>query len=318
MFLGHPTFASWLTAKLLATYGRKRFNIAPTQRQAYVSAHRNPETNEWQHPIDLKRVSFTNLSQYNTEYSVFKYVLETELDVLQQAPYNQLTIYTEIINHTASETFIKPIDNDTFLVGIHSGRIQQISHLFLTTDAVTKMLEPLSHLSKINERFLKSFAMELAVKATIYKEFANIFTQHPAIQNNAIKSNKAVPEKYKKEYLVGEFLTKEIQTRTQALVESSFFEEDNDAEALTNEMQKLCIASLYLHYAQQSKPGETLSAAKRVFCTFHSLTESSPTNTKLLLETMNQTHPIIKAEGIETPFADLDTEHETVSNEIRA
>jgi len=321
MFFGHPNLSSWLTAKLLARYGRKRFNIQnQTQRQDYISAHQNPETNEWQQPIDLKRVSFTNLSLYSTEYSVFKYLLETELDVLQKAPFNQLTVYTEIIKHSAADTFIKPIDADSFLVGIHSGRIQQISNLFLTTDVVPKILEPLSNLPKINERFLKSFAMELAVKATIYTEFAKIFNQHPSIQNslNHLRNKEGISEKYKNDCLVGEFLIKEIQTRTKALVESAFFEESNDTDSLTKEMLQLCIATLYLNYAQHSKPTDEISAAERVFCTFNALTKTSQTNTQLLLETMNRTHPIMESEGIKYPFVNLYTLHQTFTNEMLA
>ncbi|MEA3404440.1 MAG: hypothetical protein U9R28_01735 [Pseudomonadota bacterium] len=321
MFLGHPNFSSWLTAKLLAKYGRKRFKIQnKQQRQDYISAHYNPETKQWQQPIDLKRVSFTNLSIYNTEYSVFKYLLETELDVLQKAPYNQLTIYTEIINYPSSDTFINPIDANTFLVGIYTGRIQKISNLFLTTDTVTKILEPLNNLSQINEQFLKSFAMELAVKASIYNEFAKIFNQHPVTKRNLkqLTNKETISDKYKNDCLVGEFLTKEIQTRTKALVESAFFEEGHDADTLINEMLQLCIASLYVYYVQQSQETDELSAAERVFCTFNALTEKSQSNTQLMLETMNRTHPIMESEGIEHPFTGLYTLHETFSNEMRA
>ncbi|MEA1989917.1 MAG: hypothetical protein U9N57_12040 [Pseudomonadota bacterium] len=321
MFLGQPNFSSWLITKLLAKYSRKRFNIQnQKQRQDYISAHQNPETNEWKQPIDLKRVCFTNLSQYNTEYSVLKYLLETELDVLQKAPYSQLTVYTEIINDTVSDTFIKPIDADTFLVGIHTGRIQQISNLFLPTDVVPKILHPLSNLSKINEKFLKSFAMELAVKATIYTEFAKIFNQHPAIKNSLdyLRNKEGISEKYKDDLLAGKFLTTEIQTRTKVLVESAFFEETNDADILTKEMLQLCIATLYLYYAQQSKPTDELSAAERVFCTFNALSEKSQSNTKTLLEAMNNTHPTLESEGIKYPFTDLYEQHETFSYEIRA
>lgn len=321
MFLGHPNFTSWLAAKLLAKYGRKRFNIQnQKQRQDYISAHFDPETNEWKQPIDLKRVSFTNLSLYNTEYSVFKYLQETEIDVLQKAPYNQLTVYTEIINHSDSDTFIKPIDADTCLVGIHSARIQQISNLFLTTDVVPKMLEPLSNLSKINDNFLKSFAMELAIKATIYTEFAKIFNRHPVIKNslNHLKNKETISEKYKNGCLVGEFITAEIQTRTKALIESAFFEETNDADALTKEMLQLCIAVLYLYYAQQSQTTDALSAAERLFCCFNTLSKKSASNTQAMIETMNRTHPIIESEGIKYPFTDIYKQHETFSNEVLA
>lgn len=321
MFLGHPNITSWLTAKLLATYGRKRFNIqSQKQRQDYISAHFDPEMNEWKQPVDLKRVSFTNLSLYNTEYSVFKYLLESELDILQKPPYNLLTVYTEIINHSASDTFIKPIDADTFLIGINTGRIQQISNLFLTTDVVTKILNPLTNLTKIHENFLKSFAMELAVKATIFIEFAKIFNQHPTIINslNHLRNKEAISEKYKNDYLVGEFLITEIQTRTKALVESDFFEETNDADTLTNEVLQLCIASLYLYYAQQNKPTDALSAVERVFCSFYPLTEKSPSNTQALLETMNITHQVMDSEGIKYPSINLNTQHETFAHEVRA
>jgi len=318
MFLGQPNFSTWLTNKLLSKYGRKRFNIQnPEQQKAYVLAHQNPETNGWLKPVDLQRVSFTNLSLYNTEYSVFKYLLETELDVLQKAPYNQLTVYTEIINYPASDAFVKPIDADTFLVGIHSGRIQQISNLFLTTEVVPKILEPLSKLSEINAQFLKSFAMELAVKATIYTEFASIFTQHPKLKNSLPSNKEAIAEKYKNDFLVGEFLTREIQTRTKSLVESAFFEENNDAEILTKEMLQLCIASLYVYYAQQSKAEDNLDAAQRLFCAFNSLTETSQSNTQLMLETMNTTLSIMESEGIEHPFSDLYEQHKTFNSEIQ-
>lgn len=320
MFLGHPNFTAWLAAKLLAKYGRKRFNIQnQKQRQDYISAHFDPETNEWKQPIDLKRVSFTNLSLYNTEYSVFKYLQETEIDVLQKAPYHQLTVYTEIINHSDSYTYNKPIDADTFLVGIHSARIQQISNLFLTTDVVPKMLEPLSNLSKINDNFLKSFAMELAIKATIYTEFAKIFNRHPVIKNshNHLKNKETISEKYKNDCLVGEFLTAEIQTRTKALVESDFFEENNDADTLTKEMLQLCIATLYLYYAQQSQPTDDLSAAERLFCTFNAQVEKSASNSQALLETMNRTHPIMDSEDIKYPFTKLYEQHETFSHKMR-
>jgi len=314
MFLGQPNFSSWLTAKLLAKYSRKRYNIQnEQQRQDYISAHYNSETNQWIQPVDLKRVSFTNLSIYNTEYSVFKYLLETELDVLQKAPYDQITVYTEIINYPSSETFIKSIDKNTFLVGIYTGRIQKISNLFLTTEAVTKILEPLSKLSEINEQFLKAFAMELAVKATIYTEFAKIFNQHAAIKNN-----QSIAKKYQNEALVGEFLTTEIQTRTNALVESAFFEEGHDADTLTNEMLQLCIASLYLYYAQQSTETDELSVAERVFCTFHALTENSQSNSELMLETMNRTHPVIESENIEHSYTDLYGQHQTFTKKLRA
>jgi len=319
MFFGQPNLSYWLTAKLLAKYGRKRFNIqSENQRQAYISAHHNPETNGWKKPVDLQRVSFTNLSIYHTEYSVFKYLLETELDVLQKAPYNQLTIYTEIINYPASDTFVNPIDADTFLIGIHSGRIQQISKLFLTTEVVPKILEPFNKLSDINEQFLKSFGMELAVKATIYTEFANTFNPHPKLKNSLPSNKEAIAEKYKNDFLVGEFLTREIQTRTKSLVESAFFEENNDAEILTKEMLQLCIASLYVYYAQQSEPEDALSAAERVFCTFNSLTKTSQSNMQLMLETMNRTHPIMESEEIEHSFTDLYEQHQAFNNKMRA
>jgi len=42
MFFGHSNFSFWLTVKLLAKEGRKRFNIQnETQRQAFISAHQN-------------------------------------------------------------------------------------------------------------------------------------------------------------------------------------------------------------------------------------------------------------------------------------
>ena len=318
MFLGHPNFSSWLTAKLLAKYGRKRFKIQnEVQSQAYISAHKNPDTNGWKKPIDLKRVSFTNLSLYNTEYSVFKYLLETELDVLQKAPYNQLTVYTEIIDDTPPATFINPIDADTFLVGINTGRIQHISNLFLVTDVVNKILEPLSNLSKINDRFLKSFAMELAVKATIYKEFSKIFTQHAAIKNNLPINQEAIAEKYRNDCLVGEFLVTEIQTRTKAMVESAFFDETNDKYSLTNEMLQLCIASLYVYFTQKSEERNKVSAEEQIFCTFNSLTEGSQSNKELMLEAMNTTHPIMESQNIEHPAINLHEQHEKFSNEIR-
>jgi len=321
MFLGQPNFSYWLTTKLLAKYGRKRFNIQnKTQSQDYISAHQNPATNEWKLPIDLKRVCFTNLSQYNTEYSVLKYLLETELDVLQKAPYNQLTVYTEVINDSGATTFITPIDTDTFLVGIHTGLIQQITNLFLTTEVIPKVLKPLSNLSKINNTFLKSFAMELAVKATIYFEFAKIFDQHSMTKNNLnqLINKEAIPDKYINDLLVGEFLTTEIQTRTKGLVESTFFEENDDKTTLTNEMLQLCIASLYLFYAQQSTETDTLSPAERLFCTFNALTEQSQSNTQALLEAMNNTHPIMESEGIENPFTDFQEQHEKYSHKMRA
>jgi hypothetical protein len=318
MFLGQPNFSTWLTTKLLSKYGRKRFNIQDLeQRQAYVLAHQNPETNGFLKPVDLQRVSFTNLSLYNTEYSVFKYLLETELDVLQKAPYNQLTVYAEIINYPASDAFVKPVDADTFLVGIHSGRIQQISNLFLTTEVVSKILEPLSKLSEINEQFLKSFAMELAVKATIYAEFANIFTQHPKIKNRLPSNLHSVLEKYKNDLLVGEFLVTEIQNRTHALLESDFFEENKDTEMLTKEMLQLCIASLYVYYTKQSKTEDALSAAQRLFCTFNSLTKTPQSNTQLMLETMNRTHPIMESEDIQHPFSDLYEQHKTFNLQMQ-
>ena len=314
MFFGQPNFTSWLTAKLLAKYGRKRFNIQnEQQRQDYITAHFNSETNQWIQPVDLKRVSFTNLSIYNTEYSVFKYILETELDVLQKAPYDQITVYTEIINAPASETFIKPIDANTFLVGIYTGRIQKISNLFLTTEAVSKILEPLSKLSEINEQFLKTFAMELAVKATIYAEFAQIFNPHPAIKNK-----QGIAKKYQNAVLVGEFLITEIQTRTNALLKSSFFEQNHDADTLTNEMLQLCIASLYLYHAQQSTESDELSPAERLFCTFYALTKQSQSNTQLMLESMNRTHAIIESEGIKNQYTDLKAQHEKFSVKMRA
>ncbi len=319
MFLGHANFSSWLTAKLLAKYGRKRFNIQDhKQRQDYISAHYNPETSQWKKPIDLKRVSFTNLSLYNTEYSVFKYLLETELDVLQKAPYNQLTIYTEIINYPAADTFIKSINADSFLIGIHSGRIQQISNLFLTTEVVPKILEPLTNLSEINERFLKSFAMELAVKATIYSEFATIFNQHSRIQNSQriLENSESIKEKYRNDFLAGKFLSKEIQARTEALVKSAFFKGNDDKATLKDEMLQLCIASLYVYYAQQSKESDQLSAAERVFCTFYSLTENYENTTELMLETMSSTHPIMESQNIKHPLIDLYTLHETFSKEM--
>lgn len=313
MFLGHPNFSSWLTTKLLARYGRKRFNIQnPAQSQAYISAHQNPETKQWQKPVDLQRVSFTNLSQYNTEYSVLKYLRETELDVLQKAPYNQLTIYTEIIEHSAPDTFTNPIDQDSFLVGIHTGLIQQIANLLLTTGAVSKILESLNNLTKINEQFLKSFAMELAVKATIYSEFAQIFNQHPNLKNKD-----GIAEKYQNDCLVGEFLTSEIQTRTKSLVESTFFEEIDDTEILTQEVLELCIASLYLYYAQQSEQTDQLTAAERIFATFYSLTERSQNNTEIMFETINRTQPVIEAEGIKQPSIDLLEQYETFRKAVR-
>ena len=319
MFLGQPNLSSWITSKLLAKYARKRFNIKNhNQRQAYISAHQNPENKEWKQPVDLKRVCFTNLSIYNTEYSVFKYLLETELDVLQKAPYSKLTVYTEIINHSAPETFITKINADTFLIGIHSGRIQQISNLYLTTDVVPKLLEPLNNMSQINEQFLKSFAMELAVKATIYTEFAKTFNQHPSFDNSRLIKREAVPKKYQNDCLVGVFLTKEIQTRTKTLVESAFFEEGHDEDKLTNEMLQLCIASLYLYYAQQSQPTDGLSASERVFCSFDALIVNSESNTQTLLETMNKTHPIMQLEGIEPPFTDLYTQYQIYRSEMAA
>jgi len=290
MFLGHANFSVWLTAQLLAVYGRKRFGIQnQTQRQGYLFAHQDSKTSEWKKPVDLNRVCFTNLSMYNTEYSVFKYLLETELDVLKHAPYNQITVYTEVINHRSSDTFINPIDNDTFLVGIHSGRIQQISTLFLSTDVVTKMIEPLSKLSEINQIFLKSFAMELAVKATIYLEFSKIFNQHPIIlkSHKHLENSKnwdTIPKKYQNDYLVGTFLSKEIQTRTKALVESAFFDGSNDANTLTNEVLQLCIASIYLYYAHQSTEKDDLSAAERVFCTFNALIKNLQATSKPYLK----------------------------------
>ena len=318
MFLGHPNLSSWLTAKLLATYSRKRFNIQnPAQRQAYISAHQYPEANGWKRPIDLKRVSFTNLSLYNTEYSIFKYLLETELDVLQKAPYNQLTVYTEIIEDTALETFINPIDADTFLVGIHAGRLQHISNLFLSTEVVTNILEPLSNLSKINTRFLESFAMELAVKATIYKEFAKIFTQHPVIKNSLPGNIRAIREKYKNDCLVGDFLVSEIQTRTQAMIESAFFEKTHDKDSLTTEMLYLCIASLYVYYVEHSKDTDEISAEEQIFAAFNNLTEQSLAHKELMLEAMESTHPIMELQGIKNPTANLHEQHDIFGKEIK-
>lgn len=319
MFLGHSNFSSWLTTKLLTAYGRKRFKINdPEQRHAYISAHQNSETGEWIKPTDLTRVSLTNLSQYNTEYSVLKYLLETELDVLQQPPYNQLTVYTEIIENTSPDTFTKAIDDDTFLVGIHSGRIQQIANLLLTTDVVPKILEPLTRLTKINETFLKTFAMELAVKATIYAEFANIFNQHATLKNSQQTPNQSMPEKYKNDLLVGDFLTKEIQSRTHLMLESSFFDEDKDEDVLRNEMQQLCIASLYVYYAQQRQENDQLAAEERVFCTFTSLTENHPNITQQMLDTMQATQSIIEAASIESSEPDVFQQHDKFRQTMQA
>jgi len=318
MFFGQPNFSSWLTAKLLAKYAGKRFKIKdPQQRQDYISAHYNPDTKQWQQPVDLKRVSFTNLSLYNTEYSVFKYLLETEIDVLQKAPYNQLTVYTEIINYPSTDTFTTTIDKNTFLVGIYTGRIQQISKLFLTTEVVSKILEPLSNLSEISERFLQSFAMELAVKATIYSEFANIFNQHPAIKTSLLTNEKKLPKKYENDLLVGEFLTTEIQTRTKALVESAFFEGNNNPDILTREVLQLAIASLYLYYSKQGEESYEVNSAERLFCTFNALTEHSVSNKELMLETMDRTHSIMESEDINPPSADLYKLHETFTNQLQ-
>lgn len=314
MFSGRSNLSSWLTTKLLATYGRKRFKLKdPAERQTYIKGHFDAGKNQWLQPVDLKRVSFTNLSLYNTEYSVFKYVLETELDVLQKAPYNQLKVYTEIINNETPESFTKPIDSNTFLVGIHTGKIQQISALFLTTEVVTEILESLPNLAEINARFLKSFAMELAVKATIYNEFANIFNRHPIIQNSQriLENQTALAGCYQNDSLVGKFLTNEIQARTQALVESAFYKETHDANTLTDEVLQLCIASLYVYYAQQQSEGDTLSAAERTFCTFYEFTEHSENNSSLMLETMKRTHSIMEFQEMEYADTNLDTAYQT-------
>lgn len=342
MFLGHPNFTSWLNTKLLTKYGRKRFGIQdPAQRQAYIRAHQSQETQEWITPIDLKRVSFTNLSQYNTEYSVLKYLLETELDVLQQPPYNQLTVYTEVIENNAPDTFIKPIDDDSFLVGIYSGRIQALSHLFLASDAVPNILESLTSLTKINATFLKSFAMELAVKATIYTEFASIFNQHPTLKNSQQTPNQDMPNAYKNDVLVGDFLTREIESRIQLMLESSFFDAtendgqedqpeddqkheidhknkaDHAKETLANEVRQLCIASLYLYCAQQHKENETPTAEESVFCLFHSLTAHNQDLSDLMLKTMSTTQPIIEHQGWQVTASELETQFNTFTSKIQ-
>lgn len=319
MFSGQSNLSSWFTTKLLATYGRKRFKIKDlAKRQAYIEAHYHLESHQWLQPVDLKRVSFTNLSLYNTEYSVFKYVLETELDVLQKAPYNQLTIYTEIINNETPESFTKSIDANTFLVGLYTGKIQQISALFLNTEVVGDILKTLPNLAEISARFLKSFAMELAVKATIYSEFSNVFNHHPTIQNSQrILENKTeLADRYKNDSLVGEFLTSEIQARTQALVESAFYKETHDADTLTDEVLQLCIASLYLYYAQQPSETEKLSAAERIFCTFYRLTKDSESNTELMLETMKRTHAIMESQEIECTDTNLADAHQTFIHQM--
>ena len=242
MFFGHPNFSAWFNSKLLTTYARKRFKLTDTeQREAYIQAHFDSATQQWQLPVDLKRVSFTNLSMYYTDYSVFKYLLETELDVLQQAPYNQITIYPEIIESDFPEARIANINDDAFIVWISTAAIKTISDKFFISECVSQILEPLENLSKINVTFLKSFAMELAVKHHIYQEYAKIFNQHPAVKNTLtiLDEHKNLKTTDKHLALAQDFIKDEIEKRTETMLESDFFADINK-QTLRQEMQQFC------------------------------------------------------------------------------
>lgn len=325
MFFGHENFTAWLNTKLLTKYAHKRYNLSPSpQLSDYIQAHKI-SSQQWRLPIDLKRVSLTNLSLYQTDYSIFKYLHETQLDVLQQPPHNRLNVYPEITQNSDNRLDILTVNNQSFIVMLSTGNIQTMNQQFVGSDIVDKILESYPYLRKINSQFLKSFAYELAVKHTLYEAYATLFQQHLTQQ---------APDGIDK--LAGQFLSTEIQTRAQALAESDFFRLHAEAEAkdkkqknnqliepnvdpqkLSQEVFQFAASTLYIHLLNkhQHNAMDEHNTEHSLFSLLSSMTDNALTDSNLLIETLNGLKPITDKYGLNTRYTDLYASHQQWLNQ---
>lgn len=245
----------WLNLTFLARYAKVRFQIQnETHLQNYIKAHfcEKDSSLVLNLPVDVRRVSLTNLSMYNTEYSVFKYIRELEDDVVFSNAFNQQKVYIELIKNQEAAAYTKKIDNETFLLAVHTGLINKLSDFFVNSTFISDHLKRYKVITKINEQFLKAYVSEMAIKLLILHQLGHIYRGHFSLlntrearieefQNTGVTLEK--PIDFDADAFAGEWLFKEFLQRFKLVMDSGFF--DVAEEDVFQELLELLVSAVF-------------------------------------------------------------------------
>lgn len=353
MSLSAAPSLSWFKRKLYARYAKARYQLIDSlQFEQYLSCHAVPQWNKlnqsyelnWCDPIDLKRVAFTNTSQYQTDYSIFKFISEIESDVLAQGVnHAKQRLFIELFNHEKPDLWINSKEH-FHLLGLHTGLVNRTCVPFKTSEILDKLLSHYPGLSRINPLFLKTFAFEFSLKHLIINSISQVHLNHLSDAKHTFhlaSANFTQAQIKDANQFTGQHLIIEIKQRIQLMMDSGFFElktpqdtlpyrapaekiglpqqPETDAlpkisdQQITEETLLLIICTIYIHLnllAATHKQSSQNTPLFEILNTFNHLQETfkgviDKNFDQTLIEHLSQTHPILNSEKIAIQSDDL-------------